>query len=77
VVIKLVSLGFTGKNFKKMAQANRAKEDGMARPGKWRITYSFPVAVATLCVLLWVFRTDLGLAPPLASPDERTQAHAR
>ncbi len=77
VVVKLVSVGFSGKNFKKMAAANRAKEDGTAQPGKWRITYSFPVAVATLAVLLWVFRVELLLSPPKPSPNGMTQAHAR
>lgn len=80
VVIKLVALGFSGKNLLKMAQANRAKmkkKDAAPPKEKWRITYSLPVAVATLAVLLWVFRAELRLAPPKADPNGSTQAHAR
>lgn len=78
VIFKLVSMGFSGKNFLKMAKANRPTgEQEPPKPGKLRITYSFPVAVATLVVLLWFFRVDLRLAAPKPAPNESTQAHVR
>jgi Flp pilus assembly protein protease CpaA len=78
VIYKLVSLGFSSKNWRKMAQANRPNEDEAPAPPKFRITYSFPVAVAALVVLLWLFRADLGLAQPkLPEKDSHAHAHTR
>lgn len=44
-------------------------------PGKLRVTYSLPIAVATAVVLLWVFRVELQLAPP--KPQQGASAHDR
>jgi Flp pilus assembly protein protease CpaA len=41
-----------------------------AGPGKLRVTYSLPIALATALVLLWVFRVELRLAPPKAQPGQ-------
>lgn len=64
-------------------QAARAagKPLAPAKPGKVRVTYSLPVAVATIVVLLWVHRVELGLAQPKPQPQPDQQsgalAHAR
>lgn len=78
VIVKLVAMGFSGKNLLKLAKANRAptQEGASPTPNKLRITYSFPVAVATVAVLLWFFRFDLCLVPRPTSK-ESAQAHAR
>ncbi len=32
------------------------------RPRKQQVTYSFPIALSVIVILLWVFRVDLGIA---------------
>jgi prepilin signal peptidase PulO-like enzyme (type II secretory pathway) len=44
--------------------------------GKWRMTYAFPVAVATAVLLLWFYRVDLHLAASKNSPNVQ-QAEAQ
>jgi prepilin peptidase CpaA len=45
------------------------------QPKSRLVAYSVPVTLATLFVLLWVFRVELGMAPPRANNLEG-QAHA-
>jgi prepilin peptidase CpaA len=50
------------------------------RPGKGRVrrmTYSFPVAVATAALLLWVCRVELHLADPPAHNQVKAVSHER
>lgn len=47
------------------------------KPPKWRLSYSFPIALATVFVLLWCCRVDLGLAKPPTGPEGRVSTHAR
>ena len=44
--------------------------------GKWRMTYAFPVAVATAVLLLWFYRVDLHLAAAKNIPNAQ-QAEAQ
>jgi prepilin peptidase CpaA len=61
----------TGKGLEALKDRSRHKP-------KWRMTYSFPVAVATAIVLLWFCRVDLGLAnPPLPGKGTEVANHAR
>lgn len=46
----------------KGAKALGDEKSGPAKPPKLRVTYSLPIAVATVVVLLWVFRFELQLA---------------
>lgn len=69
---RVFSRGLTPKGL------NRTLEDIKKRPGRdgtvparrnpVRVTYSVPVAVATIVVLLWVYRFELLLAVPKAAP---------
>jgi prepilin peptidase CpaA len=59
------------------AKKNKNAPAEPPRPPRNRIAYSLPVALATLAVLLWVFRVELQLAPPRVSPTPRVAAHAR
>lgn len=80
VVFKLVALRLSGKSILKAMEKERkqrAAKTPPKTPEKFRITYSFPVAVATLAVLLWIFRADLGLAERIETPKGASQAHAR
>jgi prepilin peptidase CpaA len=76
ILVKLVTVGFSFKAIRK-EQAKRQKGEKV-KPGQFRVTYSLPVAVATVLVLLWFFRVELGLAQP-GSPQNtnKVQAHVR
>jgi prepilin peptidase CpaA len=50
---------------------------GANKPPQWRMTYSFPVAVATVLVLLWFCRLDLGLAQPKPMQEARVPTNVR
>jgi prepilin peptidase CpaA len=69
VILKIISGGVSIGAMQKTLKGNK-----QPKPGKLRLTYSFPVAVATAVVLLWYCRVDLNLAsrqPP------KGQSHAR
>lgn len=46
------------------AMRKLAKPQGKAPAGRRLLAFSLPVTLATLLVLLWVFRVDLKLVPP-------------
>ncbi len=61
------------KSLKKSgSQTARRNAEAVAagRPGKFRVTYSLPISLATAVVLLWVFRVELQLAPPKPQPGQ-------
>jgi len=64
--------------FRGMRSAQRdysAKAAGGPTPRRRLTAYSLPVALSTTCVLLWVFRTELRLAPPrAAAPADQVSA---
>src|SRR5262249_26793160 len=62
VIVKLLAVGSSPKAQRKLAAKNRPQPGSPPPREKWRITYSLPVAVATVLVLLWVFRVELRLA---------------
>lgn len=41
------------------------------------VSYSLPLAVAAVLVVLWVYRVDLRLAPPKQDNQQRAEVHAR
>lgn len=52
---------------KKMQKAGQAAKDGSPpRAGrqKIRVTYSLPIAIASILACMWFFRVDLGFVPP-------------
>jgi Flp pilus assembly protein protease CpaA len=52
-----------------------AKAAGGPTPRRRLTAYSLPVALSTACVLLWVFRAELRLAPPRAvAPADQVSA---
>lgn len=51
-------------------KARDAGKEPVVRPGKLRVTYSLPIAIATACVLMWVYRYELQLAPPKPQPNQ-------
>lgn len=65
---------------KRPTALRQEKRKGKPAAENWQpksrlVAYSIPVAVATALVLLWVFRFELGMAPPRADNFE-VQAHA-
>jgi prepilin peptidase CpaA len=77
VLVKVVTLGASPTAVRRLMRENRkGLQKQQPKVGKWRITYSFPVTVATVVVFLWFCRDDLRIAPnPAGNP--RAQAHAR
>lgn len=73
--LKVATVGFS----KKKLYGETGKKSGKAVPGSWRITYSLPVAIATVVVILWFFRVELGLAQPAPTPlnSDKVQANGR
>ena len=82
VVLKVAAGGASVKAVRGvMNQGRREWKKGNApppppKPTKWRITYSFPVAVATAAVLLWLFRAELKLVAFDGQSSQRAHAHA-
>ena len=68
---RVLSRGLTPKTLNKTLDAMKRKPgESAAPPGKrppLRVTYSLPIAVATIVVLLWVYRFELLLAVPKAA----------
>jgi Flp pilus assembly protein protease CpaA len=78
VIVKLLSNGVTPSSFQKLMKANRRKASGAAPKagGKMRITYSLPVCIATIAILLWLFRFELHLTTPPPVNKDKVQANA-
>lgn len=68
-LLKVFSRGFSPRRLKKTFDAVQRKPGEPAPPGRrpLRVTYSLPIAVATIVVLLWVYRFELLLAAPKAA----------
>jgi Flp pilus assembly protein protease CpaA len=66
-----VAVGYAGFN-----SVRHFFKHGLKRQ-KQQVAYSFPVAVSTAIILLWVFRFDLQLAPRTATPQPAPQVHAK
>lgn len=79
VFLRLLSGGLAAGQVARRAKSVRTMgarpADGVVKPRKLRITYSLPIAVATAVVVLWVFRTDLGLTAPKPAPEPQGNAH--
>jgi prepilin peptidase CpaA len=74
---RILSSGMNPRQIKKtMAKIDadrRARDAGkepVVKPGKLRVTYSLPIAIATACVLMWVYRYELQLTPPKPQPNQ-------
>lgn len=70
------------KNLRELGKSpkDRAAEQKLpGKRGKLRTTFSFPVAVATTIVLLWLFRVELQLVQPKpqAEPPQGASTHVR
>jgi Flp pilus assembly protein protease CpaA len=70
------------KSMAKIDAGRKAHGEGkeqVAKPGKIRMTYSLPLVVATVVVLLVVYRYELKLVPPKPVPEQPqgALAHAR
>lgn len=78
-ILRIVSLAASPGSIRRLTRENRKGLQKQQHPkaGKWRITYSFSVTVATLVVFLWVFRVELGIARPNPAGKPRAEAHAR
>jgi Flp pilus assembly protein protease CpaA len=68
VVLAMVTRGATVKQIKKANPSVAKKKSGrelpdQVAPPKLRFTYSFPIAVATVVLMLLLHRGDLGLPP--------------
>jgi Flp pilus assembly protein protease CpaA len=78
--IRIMMGGLRPSSVQKMMKAQRkpvGASDEVKKP-RLRLTYSFPVAVATTLVLLWVFRGELNLESPVQGNNEsKVQANAR
>jgi Flp pilus assembly protein protease CpaA len=65
---KILAGGLTPSKLRKttasMPSAQRDEKSPAPVRGKHRVTFSFPAAVATVVVLLWLFRVELQLAQP-------------
>jgi len=77
VVFKILTAGLTPTGFRKLVDKPRPIEGGTpSRRTKRRVmSYSFPVAVATLAVLLWAYRVELRLAEPRPENSTEVPAH--
>ncbi len=74
---RILTGGMTPRNIKrtlaKIDAGRKAHDRGEApivKPGKLRVTFSLPLVIATLCVLLWVYRFELQLQPPKPQPNQ-------
>jgi prepilin peptidase CpaA len=64
--LKAVTGAMTMRTFRQAQNWRRQRAMGKTEKAPAsRISYSLPVAIATLAVLVWVFRTELHLAAPL------------
>lgn len=63
LVARLLGGGLTPMRVQKRLKDVQVIKGGPGK-GKWRMTYAFPVAIATVLVLLWFFRVELQLAAP-------------
>lgn len=79
VFVKILSGGVTPRAVHGTLHAGRPRKGAAAqappRPKKWRITYSLPVAVASVLVLLWVSRVELQLVNPQPPPKAEVRTH--
>lgn len=64
------------KRMKTLKQPTKGAAPGQvaAKPGKFRVTYSLPIAVATTLVLFWWFRFELQLAVPKPPAQQAQEA---
>jgi Flp pilus assembly protein protease CpaA len=78
VILKLLTNGVSPSSMQKLMKSNRRNASGVApgAGGKMRITYSLPVCIATIAILLWVFRFELHLTTPPPVGNEKVQANA-
>jgi len=72
--LRLLKVGITPSAMQRLKNAGREKG---AKPRRWRMTYSLPIAISTALVLLWFFRVDLHLAEPHQPNEQQVQTHAR
>lgn len=79
----LVGGSMSPRQVKKRLEAmGKQKERGAGQPpagkrGKLKTTFSFPLAIATAIVLMWLFRFDLQLVKPPPEQPQGTSAHVR
>jgi Flp pilus assembly protein protease CpaA len=71
--LRILKGGLTPSAIHRLKNAGRDKG---AKPRRWRMTYSLPVAISTALVLLWIFRVDLQLAEPHPPHEQQVQTHA-
>ncbi len=64
-ILRILTRGLSPKSLKKTVGSLSQQTDGRASPhNSVRVTYSVPIAVAVILVLLWVHRFELLLALP-------------
>jgi Flp pilus assembly protein protease CpaA len=78
---RVLRQAFSPRGLRRTVEAlkNPAGRPGDKKPPRVRVTYSVPIAVATILVLLWMHRVELLLVPPKPQPDrpQGAIAHVR
>jgi hypothetical protein len=79
VAIKALSGGVSLKTMQQgrdWAKRRSGKAAALSRAPKWRLSYSLPVAIATVVILVWIFKAEFRLSA-LFPQDQKVVANAR
>jgi prepilin peptidase CpaA len=77
VMIGIGSLAAALLSGKSLPLPKKGASSSPPKKPRWRISYSLPVALATIVVLLWTCRVELGLAAPDPTPENKVAHHGK
>lgn len=77
VMIGIGSLAAALLSGKSLPLPKKGASSSPPKKPRWRISYSLPVALATIVVLLWFCRVELGLAAPASPPENKVAHHGK